>query len=104
MAQIRSEILALAETMQAKLDAHAERGESWKQDTIFSLWRRMGQEHVELARAIMKAQEAPVMTRELIDEISKECADVANFCAFIHDNVSRMEGQPNAQVVPKVQE
>lgn len=64
------EVIAFAKRMQAKMDKHPERGDSWKNENFGYLFGRLRKEMTELDMAEMS-------------DLPDECADVANFAMMI---------------------
>ncbi len=88
--EICPEILALAKTMQYKLNKnkHKEcgvmnpggKGRGWEHCENVWLWERMQDEADELLEILGRNRQADVLN---------ECADIANFAMMIHDNTSK---------------
>lgn len=90
--KICPEIMALAKTMQFKLDKNKNKGcremnpdgkgRGWSHCSLFWLRRRIKDETVELFYALQQRRKEP-------EKIMRECADIANFAMMIHDKVSK---------------
>ena len=68
---------SLNETMKEKLKENDYKG-SWTTTDIWELYYLLCEEIDELSEALLY---------EGVDAIKKECADVANYVMFIHDNI-----------------
>ena len=81
MEYVRSEIQVLAVAMEGRLrEKELTRGKTWKEMPAADLWAKIpGQ--VQHLRAAIETND-----HELI---KKKCADIANYCMFIHDNVGK---------------
>lgn len=87
----------LAVSMQFKLDKNqhkdcevmniGDEGRCWSHCSLFWLFGRLIDEAKELDEAL-NARDIPSPTKEQVDAIRLECADVANFAMMIHDNIS----------------
>jgi len=74
--KLRKEVQQFAEVMERKLRKHdAERGATWKDDSISQLMERLHEEVGELEGAVNGSHG--------FDCIASEAADVANFAMFI---------------------
>lgn len=80
MLDLRPEVAAFAQLMEAQLRLHDDRP-GWKQERLAYLWRRMTEEREELYTALTTRLGDPI-------QIALEAANVANFCMMIAD-VSR---------------
>lgn len=72
-------VLAFADRMEAKLAKNRRKGnrDGWINDDPWALWRRIGDEHMQLIRAMEN--------RETAEAIADEAADCANFCMMLAD-------------------
>jgi hypothetical protein len=66
--------------MKAKLDENAHKGTTWRDMDPGWLFMRLQGELGELYAELMAKDPDP-------EKVSRECADVANFCFFISDKV-----------------
>ena len=76
-ADIDRAMKSLNETMKEKLKENDYKG-SWTTTGIWELYYLLCEEIDELSKALLY---------ESTEAIKKECADVANFVMFIHDNI-----------------
>ena len=94
--EICPEILALAKTMQFKLDKNKHKecpimnpagdNRHWSHCAVDWLYGRILDEWEELGEALDVPGDG---SEDLLQDILHECADVANFAMMIHDNVSK---------------
>ena len=75
-------VFEFALVMQEKLDDNADKG-GWEDTSFGYLLERLEEEIEELKNAIKEKSSA--------FDISRECADVANFAMMISDNITREE-------------
>lgn len=83
----RPEVVDFAVTMEAKLRANDHKG-GWGSCDADTLVQKLEFELAELKLALQKQASTPYMLEELIEEVRRECADVANFAMMISDNFS----------------
>ena len=83
------EMLAFINAMRGKLDTYGHKKRKFMDQSILWLISRMKDEVVELEAAYRIFILDP--TDENREALKKECADVANFAAFIHVNADDKE-------------
>ena len=88
MEYVRDEVNALARDMEMRLrEKEIPRADSWKGMSPGDLWVRIpGQ--VEKLRAAIDFTRIIASDQDMA-LIRKKCADIANYCMFIHDNVGK---------------
>ena len=91
------QVLKFAERMEAKLAANRHKGgrEGWLKDDPWSLVDRILDETVEVQQCFTEWGDG---RRDFTDaeELANECADVANFCMMVADNVTAAKGMKGA--------
>ena len=83
-------IARFGKEMQFKLDERNKKGRmGWRSKRITTLFNLLMKEVNELEDAIFCCKYCNVVKDINIEDVKKECADIANFCMMIHDVVGR---------------
>ena len=85
----REELDSFVEDMLLKQSKHdPEKGDMYKTESLAFLMNMLDQEVVELKCAIIHLLQAPEgLDQDQREAVRHECADVANFAAFIHTHM-----------------
>ena len=88
--KLRKEVQEFAEAMESTLLDNDHKG-GWDDCDLIWLFERVEQEVEELRTALFVAgaEESNILKDKYIEDIKKECTDVANFCMMVYDNIRR---------------